>query len=184
MPRQPHSTAPNAAVFGAQPPEPATYRLDDDGRTPNGRWPVLHYRSGAARAVDPAGFERLFAANGWPPQWRGGVFDFHHYHSVSHEALAVHAGAARLVLGGEAGRVVDLAAGDVLILPAGTGHCRLSATADFGLAAAYPPDQQDWDLCRPGETEPAAARARIAALGVPASDPVAGAAGGLVVHWR
>ena len=112
MPRQPHSTAPNAAVFGAQPPEPATYRLDDDGRTPNSRWPVLHYRSTSAGPIDPAVCERRFAANGWPPQWRGGVFDFHHYHSVSHEALAIHAGAARLMLGGEAGRIVEVAAGE------------------------------------------------------------------------
>ena len=31
--------------------------------------------------------ERRFEENGWPPAWRDGIYDFHHYHSQGHEAL-------------------------------------------------------------------------------------------------
>lgn len=161
-----------------------TLHFDDDGRTPNNPYPVVIHRDAAAATDLASAFERLFATHGWPPQWRGGVFDFHHYHSVSHEALGITDGHARLMLGGEAGRTVELARGDVVILPAGTGHCRVSASADFALTAAYPPDQQDWDLCRPGETDPDAARERIARVSLPSADPVLGPQAGLTAHWR
>jgi uncharacterized protein YjlB len=36
------------------------------------------------------------AEHGWGGSWVDGVFDFHHFHSTSHEAHAVVAGAATL----------------------------------------------------------------------------------------
>jgi uncharacterized protein YjlB len=44
--------------------------------------------------------------------------------------------------------------------------------------------QQNWDLCRPGETDIATARATIQALATPDSDPVAGPGGALTAYWR
>ncbi|WP_353220834.1 cupin [Salinisphaera sp. S4-8] len=158
--------------------------FEDDGRTPNSRYPVLCYRGLTLADGSPAdALEALFAHNGWPPQWRGGVFDYHHYHARAHETLGVARGQATLVLGGEGGRAIDLHARDVLVLPAGTGHCRHSASEDFELVAAYPPDQQNWDLCRPGDTDIATARATIAALTTPGNDPVGGAHGALTRDW-
>ncbi|HVW21487.1 MAG TPA: cupin domain-containing protein [Opitutaceae bacterium] len=140
----------------------------------NGQHPLLIYR----RAVDPAGpgdlaarLEELFRRNGWPPQWRDGVYPFHHYHSTAHEVLGFAAGTARLVFGGEGGHETAVHPGDVAVLPAGTGHCRLSASQDFLVIGGYPAGQE-WDTCRsPAE---AATLARIRAVPYPASDPVLG----------
>jgi uncharacterized protein YjlB len=104
-----------------------------------------------------------------------GVFDFHHFHSTSHEALAVVGGRATIELGGPQGEAFEVAAGDVLVLPAGSGHRRATERNGFTVVGAYPPGQEDYDLLRgddPAEVE--AARERIAALDPPPQDPVGG----------
>ena len=57
----------------------------------NDRLPVLIYhRALDLFADDPAAhFERTFLRNGWPPQWRNGIYSFHHYHSTAHEVLGI-----------------------------------------------------------------------------------------------
>jgi uncharacterized protein YjlB len=149
----------------------------------NDRLPVLIYHSAFQVAGnDPASnFERTFLRNGWPPQWRNGIYNFHHYHSTAHEVLGIAAGRARVVLGGPGGHEIGLVAGDVVVLPAGTGHCRLQATPDFLVVGAYPP-QQSWDICRsaPSPQE----RDRMRTLPFPASDPLRGSSGSLNQLWR
>jgi uncharacterized protein YjlB len=158
-----------------------TWQAPPGDRIPNNpRFPVLLYHG-----VDLTGARaarELFAEHGWGGSWVDGVFDFHHFHSTSHEALAVVAGRATLELGGPRGASFDVAAGDVLVLPAGTGHRRASADAGFTVVGAYPAGQEDYDLLRgdnPAEVE--AARERIAALGPPPDDPVGGEG---VARWR
>src|SRR4051794_18138898 len=89
--------------FGAS-VDPEVLRLSRNAWVPNNEHlPVLLYR-GAIRATTPEGFEKIFQANGWPAQWRNGVYDFHHYHSTAHEVLGFVRGHAHIVLGGEKGR--------------------------------------------------------------------------------
>lgn len=115
----------------------------NDGLVPNHPfWPLVVYR-GAVRLpeeFDPAAvFEKLFEANGWGDSWRNGIYDYAHYHSRIHEVLGVAAGTAKVQFGGKKGRTLSLKAGDVAVLPAGTGHQCLSASDDFLVVGAYPP---------------------------------------------
>jgi uncharacterized protein YjlB len=160
-----------------------TWPAPPGDRIPNNpRFPVLVYHDVDAASAGTDAARRLFAEHGWGGSWVDGVFGFHHYHSTSHEALAVVAGRATLELGGPQGETFEVSAGDVLVLPAGTGHRRASSDAGFTVVGAYPAGQEEYDLLRgDDQAEVEAARERIAALGPPPDDPVGGDGVG---HWR
>jgi uncharacterized protein YjlB len=165
---------------------PRTLSFADDGDVPNHpRWPVLHY----PRAVDPdAGdtaraFEALFRRHGWGGGWRNGIYSFTHYHAAAHEVLGIARGTARVQLGGDAGAAVEVAAGDVVLLPAGTGHRLIASSGDLLVVGAYPPGQEP-DIRRAGERDAAGIRASVAAVPKPAADPVGGRDGPVATLWR
>jgi uncharacterized protein YjlB len=159
------------------------YHFADDGRFPNSVLPVVIYRSALLfEEASPEAMEALFDGNGWPSQWRAGVYDYHHYHSTAHEALGVAAGRATLQLGGPDGQSFEVSAGDVVVLPAGVAHCCLGADEAFLMVGAYPPGQ-DWDVLKGEEGERPEADDRIASVPVPKTDPVGGQDGPLLHKW-
>lgn len=173
-----------ASVVQGAAHDPEAIQFSRNGWMPNNaHLPVLLYRGAIQSATHDAAtvMEAVFQKHGWPARWRNGVYPFHHYHSTAHEVLGFARGHARLLLGGENGREVHVKAGDIALLPVGTGHCRIEAASDFLVVGAYP-DGQDWDLCR---TAPdSAALRRIRTLSFPNSDPVAGANGPTTRLWR
>lgn len=162
--------------------EPEAILFEDDGGIPNSTLPLLLYRGEfSARGEEGARWlEESFAGNEWTNSWRNGVYPFHHYHSNTHEVLGVYLGSALLHLGGKSGREIEVKAGDVIVIPAGTGHKRIMASADFSVVGAYP-DGKEPDLLqdRPDDVEQ-----RIAAVPIPEADPVRGGFGGLKKIWN
>ena len=156
----------------------------DDGQFPNSALPVVIYRQAISTGeASPEAMEAMFDANGWPSQWRAGVYDYHHYHSTAHECLGIASGSVTLRLGGPAGRSFALGAGDVVVLPAGTAHCRESASADFLAVGAYPPGQK-WDILRGEIADRPDADLRIRRVAMPNTDPVGGQGGPILEKWH
>jgi uncharacterized protein YjlB len=156
-----------------------TVWLDDDGLVPNNAsLPLIVYRR--AFAVDGADTEQrveaLFAANGWSGAWVNGIYPFHHYHATTHDVLGLARGCAQVQFGGPTGPVLDVAAGDAVMIPAGVGHCRRSPAAGLSVVGAYP-GGSDWDLRRATPDEYRTALPLIAAVTAPVCDPVLGLVG-------
>jgi len=167
--------------------EPTTFVFADDGLVPNNPLPFLVYRGAIdlERARDAAAaIEQVFEDHGWGHGlWRNGIYPFVHYHSGIHEVLGIARGHARVRFGGDQGKVLDVAAGDVAVLPAGTGHQRLSVSPDLLVIGAYPPDGH-YDLCRGSAAEHDRALAAIPRVPIPETDPLFGPNGPLTKLWR
>jgi uncharacterized protein YjlB len=165
-------------------PSAIAHLLPADPSVPNHpRWPLLVYpRVLALRGPDPAAlFEALFERNGWPAAWRNGVHPFHHFHSTAHEVLGIYQGEVTVRFGGEHGVDITARPGDVVVLPAGTGHKMLSSKGALGVVGAYPAGQHP-DTRRPANAD--ALRAVVARVPLPDGDPVFGKQGPLFEHWR
>jgi len=77
--------------------------VKDDGQFPNcsiQNLPVLIYKSAfpanGSSSELASKIEKTFQSNGFPPQWRFGLYEYPHYHSTSHEILGVFKGSARV----------------------------------------------------------------------------------------
>ena len=165
----------------SNPSEPLRFMFDDDGAVPNSRLPLLVYQD--AVSADPEAIERLFEANSWPPAWRDSVHPFHHFHSNTHEALGVARGETSVLFGGPGGKVLTVRAGDVVVIPAGVGHCCQSRSADLLIVGAYPDDAPRPDLRRGRADEHAEVTRAISLVRLPSADPVGGAGGVLPRVW-
>lgn len=166
---------------------PLTHRFADDGRIPNNPLlPLVLYRAGIALAGSPdpeTVIEKTFAANGWGNMWRNGIYPYVHYHSMIHEVMGVARGRATVRFGGDNGEEIEITPGDVVILPAGTGHQRLAQTPDLVVVGGYPPSGK-YDLCRGSKPEHAKALVSIPKVPQPATDPVFGRDGPLISLWH
>jgi uncharacterized protein YjlB len=168
-------------------PAPVTYKFADDGRMPNNPvLPFVLYRGGISLAGSPdpeAVVEKAFAASGWGDLWRNGIYPYPHYHSMIHEAMAIARGRATVRFGGAKGQEIEIVPGDVVILPAGTGHQCLKQTPTLVVIGAYPPVGK-YNLCLGSKADHAKALATIAKVPLPATDPVFGRDGPLLALWR
>jgi len=164
--------------------EPQTILLEDDGSIPNNdRLPLLVYENalqGDERT--PGGCRKLFQANGWSGNWVDGIYDYHHYHSTAHEVLGVTGGEARVQFGGPEGEIVEVQAGDLVVIPAGVGHCNLGSSRDFQVVGGYAGGRR-WDMNTGKPEERPGVLENIRQVPDPETDPVYGPDGPLLKAW-
>lgn len=163
-----------------------SFLLHDDGIFPNNSsLPVIHYKQvfaipsfWAARAI-----KKHFAAHGWTNSWTNSVYDFHHYHSTTHEVLGAYSGRAEIMLGGNSGTRIWFESGDVLVIPAGVAHKRLDPASRLHCVGAYP-EGREVDLQIGSKGERPSTDYSIQLVPLPKKDPVFGADGELMFHWK
>ena len=160
------------------------YYLKDDGRFPNNDLPVLLYK----RALKlPWLFKsrfvkRLLQKNHWTNTWRNGVYTFPHYHSNTHEVMAVIKGKTTLKLGGGDGHKVRIEKGDVILIPAGVAHMNLGKEKDVICVGGYPRGK-DYDMNYGKPDERPRADEFISRVPIPSTDPVTGGRSPLKAIW-
>jgi uncharacterized protein YjlB len=136
------------------------YHLSPTDLIPNSHYPLLHYP--ALLSEKPLSADKvhdLFAQNGWETQWifRYGPSQTSHYHSATHECMAVLTGSATIRFGvadtvedleesthgdgkEQGGIEVHAKKGDVFVIPAGISHKTFN-----------PSDGSTFKLLTPGE---------------------------------
>ncbi|MFP4471588.1 MAG: cupin domain-containing protein [Bacteroidales bacterium] len=162
------------------------HQLDRNGKFPNNpQLPLVIYKSVLQLGNDePASFvEDLLNQNNWKNSWRNGVHHFHHFHSNTHEVLAVYSGTSQVMFGGPDGKIEDLEKGDVVILPAGMSHKRIEADGDFACVGAYP-SGKSFDMHKGEDGNIDKLNENIRQVPLPESDPVFGAGGLLFDYWK
>lgn len=163
-----------------------TFLLTSDGTLPNNpKLPVILYRDVITLSPDEpeASMEDLFLGHGWDGVWRNGIFSYHHYHATAHEVLGIARGTVTVELGGDNGPLLELATGDVVVIPAGVAHRNVDSSNDYVVVGAYPPGQI-WDINSGIEEDHPRVDESIAEVPLPTTDPVYGAEGPLVSLWR
>ena len=153
-----------------------SFYMKDDGQVPNNPdLPVIFYQNAydGDTGPEPDSIRGSFAGHGWTNSWTGDVYDYHHYHTNTHEVLGVVRGRATMLLGGDAGERLEVKPGDVILLPAGTAHRKLDSSDEFEVVGAYP-DGMHPNLKERDPKEKASAKNTISNVPVPGQDPVFG----------
>ena len=154
---------------------------------------------------EPEGvLEKIFWGNQWADGFRDGTFSFHHYQSGAHEVVGVARGGAVLEFGGPGGMVIEVSAGDAVVIPAGVVHRRIDDAPGYSAVGAYPhrqvpdccvlsaedaatatvdPDAAGLAIKHIGENQLPEIKASILATVLPITDPVSGTGGAIGELW-
>jgi len=161
------------------------HKIEENGNFPNNSiLPLMVYKGALRLHPDDSEevIKKVFAQNGYTNAWVDSIFDYHHYHSNTHEVMGIFCGKADVQLGGDHGVCIELDKGDVVIIPAGVAHKKLNSTDDFTVVGAYP-NGSDYNMKYGKADERPEADEEIAKVKNPDSDPVYGSKGHLFECW-
>ncbi|CAK7264597.1 hypothetical protein SEPCBS119000_001079 [Sporothrix epigloea] len=169
---------------------PETYYLKRNQHAPNNAYPVLVYRQCLPLPVSEAKTTTFLEAHSWERKGVWGHIGVRHFHPNVHECYGVIAGESTMLVGcgsddpDESGQQIELSVGDVIVLPAGTGHCNLQSTKDFLYVGVYPAGAPLYkaELGKEG-ADVAALWQEVDSVVMPMEDPVTGKDGALFELW-
>ena len=149
--------------------------LEDDGTFPNSRLPVIIYKKALELPEERAAkiIEEVFKKNSWSEPWRDGMYDYHHYHSITHEVIGVYEGSTKVELGGAKGILQLVEKGDIIIIPAGVAHRNVTPDSPFKCVGAYP-GGSDYDIKKGDPEDRPEADNNIKKVPLPGCDPIYG----------
>lgn len=158
--------------------------FEGNGRVPNSRLPLLIYRN--VIRWDVTTMEAIMRQNKWVTSWHAhdGMWPRHHFHCEAHEFICVTKGAHLGKFGGHNGKKSQLNAGDVIVIPAGVGHCGLEISDDLDLTGGFHDGFGVVDFRMGFPEEYAELRARARQIPVLDYDPFFGVDGPLAQIWR
>ena len=149
----------------------------------NSRYPLLIYKQVFSSNDLAEEIQAWLKNNDWGSSWIDSIYDFHHYHSNTHEVLVIIAGVCLVQFCGEQEVILTVEQGDTVIIPAGVAHKRLEKSADFRCIGAYPFDV-GYDMNYGKKQEYADAIKAVKNVGLPGKDPIFGEKGLIFDYWK
>lgn len=159
--------------------------IPEEGDFPNnGLLPLMIYRNALQLPLNDRDKTVIetFESNGWINAWTNGIYNYHHYHSNTHEVLGIIQGSVRVQFGGPSGISLLLEEKDVVIIPAGVAHKSLSDDDEVVVVGAYPAGHT-YDMNYGKKHERPRADSNIRNTPLPETDPVYGINGPLIKNW-
>ena len=159
--------------------------ISSEGLYPNNNHlPFLIYKNAVdyrnASTKDVTGFLKN---NHWYKAWVNGIYNFHHYHSNTHEVLLIYSGKKLIQIGGDNGKIYEIEKGDVIFLPAGVSHKSVGTNISFCCIGAYPYNI-DYDMNYGRTSEHPQVAQNIKHVKLPKHDPIFGKRGPLFKYWK
>ncbi|EXJ92974.1 hypothetical protein A1O3_01530 [Capronia epimyces CBS 606.96] len=169
---------------------PETYRLRAKEHCPNNELPVLIYRDCLPLPLSEEKAAEFLEAHAWVKKGCWGHIGQRHFHPNTHECYGIFQGSSTLLLGcghndtTDGGLEVEVHAGDVVVLPAGTGHCSTKSSKDYKYIGVYPEGAPHWtNQLGKAPIDLEAFRNEIGHVEMPSQDPVNGVDGPLILLW-
>ncbi|WP_419421271.1 cupin domain-containing protein (plasmid) [Legionella sp. D16C41] len=151
----------------------------------NSRYPLLIYKQAVLLPDEESAptLQDWLKQNKWTHAWVDSIYDFHHYHSNTHEVLIILSGDCQVQFGGDQGQIYTVIPGDVIIIPAGVAHKSLKMSKNFRCIGAYPFDIE-YDMNYGNAEEYLKACEAVSQVGLPTTDPIFGIQGTLYDYWK
>lgn len=149
----------------------------------NAKLPLIIYKQALIlNDTTPKKVQHFLRRNGWKKTWLNGIYDYHHFHSNTHEALVIYSGKCIVQVGGPKGKKVTIKAGDVIIFPAGVAHKNIQSSVNFKSIGCYP-FAIDYDMHVGKLNERSQVIKNIRKVKHPKTDPIYGKSGHLFRYW-